>query len=179
MIWSSFATEHGAQPMPKQPAFPGLKHAMTKKRTRREVFFLAIRGPKRRSATARRCAVLPGSNRAVTAFRTRPPSSTSAICRSGTGAERGRGSRCGPARGAMQRSLTRRLRPGTKRVRGLDTSTARLHDARVWNALLHGGETSVWAELPSKRRARGRVHRAGQGLGCHAESAKGQSAGSA
>ena len=28
----------------------------------------------------------------------------------------------------------------------LKTSTARLHDSQVWDALLHGGETSVWAD---------------------------------
>jgi IS5 family transposase len=28
----------------------------------------------------------------------------------------------------------------------LDTSTARLHDSQVWDALLHGNETSVWAD---------------------------------
>ena len=61
----------------------------------------------------------------------------------------------------------------------LETSTARLHGARVWVALLHGEETAVWAGLPLERhwsgrqwrrlcqcRARGRIHGAGQGLGC-------------
>ena len=33
----------------------------------------------------------------------------------------------------------------------LETSTARLHDSQVWDALLHGEETSVWAELPLSR----------------------------
>jgi hypothetical protein len=28
----------------------------------------------------------------------------------------------------------------------LDTSTAKLHDSQVWDALLHGEETSVWAD---------------------------------
>jgi transposase, IS5 family len=28
----------------------------------------------------------------------------------------------------------------------LDTSTAKLHDSQVWDELLHGGETSVWAD---------------------------------
>ncbi len=28
----------------------------------------------------------------------------------------------------------------------LETSTAKLHDARVWDALLQGGEFSVWAD---------------------------------
>jgi len=28
----------------------------------------------------------------------------------------------------------------------LDTSTARLHDSQVWDELLHGDETSVWAD---------------------------------
>ena len=36
-------------------------------------------------------------------------------------------------------------------VHSLETSTARLHDSQVWDALLHGEETSVWAELPSER----------------------------
>ena len=31
-------------------------------------------------------------------------------------------------------------------VHSLDTSTAKLHDSQVWDALLHGGETSVWAD---------------------------------
>lgn len=31
-------------------------------------------------------------------------------------------------------------------VHSLDTSTARLHDSQVWDDLLHGGETSVWAD---------------------------------
>jgi len=31
------------------------------------------------------------------------------------------------------------------------TSTARLHDSQVWDALLHGEETSVWAELSLER----------------------------
>ena len=28
----------------------------------------------------------------------------------------------------------------------LETSTARLHDSQVWDELLHGEETSVWAD---------------------------------
>ena len=28
----------------------------------------------------------------------------------------------------------------------LDTSTAKLHDSQVWDDLLHGAETSVWAD---------------------------------
>ena len=64
----------------------------------------------------------------------------------------------------------------------LETSTAKLHDSQVWDSLLHGDETSVWAPsrackhaLPGngqrlcQRRARGRIHGAGQGLGCHAQ----------
>ena len=31
-------------------------------------------------------------------------------------------------------------------VHSLDTSTAKLHDARVWDALRHGEEVSVWAD---------------------------------
>ena len=31
-------------------------------------------------------------------------------------------------------------------VHSLDTSTAKLHDSQVWDALLHGEETSVWAD---------------------------------
>ncbi len=31
-------------------------------------------------------------------------------------------------------------------VHSLDTSTAKLHDSQVWDGLLHGGETSVWAD---------------------------------
>ena len=36
-------------------------------------------------------------------------------------------------------------------VHSLDTSTAKLHDARVWDDLLHGDEVSVRAELPLER----------------------------
>jgi transposase, IS5 family len=31
-------------------------------------------------------------------------------------------------------------------VHSLDTTTAKVHDSRVWDDLLHGGETSVWAD---------------------------------
>ena len=31
-------------------------------------------------------------------------------------------------------------------VHSLETSTAKVHDSRVWDELLHGGETSVWAD---------------------------------
>ena len=31
-------------------------------------------------------------------------------------------------------------------VHSLDTSTAKLHDSQVWDELLHGGKTSVWAD---------------------------------
>ncbi len=31
-------------------------------------------------------------------------------------------------------------------VHSLETTTARVHDSRVWDDLLHGGETSVWAD---------------------------------
>ena len=31
-------------------------------------------------------------------------------------------------------------------VHSLETSTAKLHDSQVWDELLHGGETSVWAD---------------------------------
>ena len=31
-------------------------------------------------------------------------------------------------------------------VHSLETSTAKTHDSRVWEELLHGGETSVWAD---------------------------------
>ena len=31
-------------------------------------------------------------------------------------------------------------------VHSLDTSTAKVHDSQVWDALLHGRETSVWAD---------------------------------
>ncbi len=31
-------------------------------------------------------------------------------------------------------------------VHSLDTSTAKVHDSRVWDDLLHGDETSVWAD---------------------------------
>jgi IS5 family transposase len=31
-------------------------------------------------------------------------------------------------------------------VHSLETTTAKVHDSQVWNALLHGAETSVWAD---------------------------------
>jgi transposase, IS5 family len=31
-------------------------------------------------------------------------------------------------------------------VHSLDTTTAKVHDSRIWDDLLHGGETSVWAD---------------------------------
>jgi IS5 family transposase len=31
-------------------------------------------------------------------------------------------------------------------VHSLETTTAKVHDSRVWDELLHGGETSVWAD---------------------------------
>jgi IS5 family transposase len=31
-------------------------------------------------------------------------------------------------------------------VHNLETTTAKVHDSQVWDALLHGGETSVWAD---------------------------------
>ncbi len=31
-------------------------------------------------------------------------------------------------------------------VHSLDTSTVKLHDSRIWDDLLHGGEISVWAD---------------------------------
>ena len=33
----------------------------------------------------------------------------------------------------------------------LDTTTAKVHDSRVWDELLHGEEASIWAELPLER----------------------------
>jgi IS5 family transposase len=39
----------------------------------------------------------------------------------------------------------------------LDTSTAKLHDSQVWDALLHDNETSVWADkgyVSAEREAR-------------------------
>ena len=67
----------------------------------------------------------------------------------------------------------------------LETSTAKLHDSRVWDDLLHGNETSVWAPsrackhaLPGsgrgicQRRARGRIQWARPILGCHAQGPK-------
>jgi IS5 family transposase len=31
-------------------------------------------------------------------------------------------------------------------VHSLETTTAKVHDSQVWNELLHGAETSVWAD---------------------------------
>ena len=36
-------------------------------------------------------------------------------------------------------------------VHSLDTTTAKVHDSRVWDALLHGSETSVWADKAMNR----------------------------
>jgi IS5 family transposase len=67
-------------------------------------------------------------------------------------------------------------------VHSLQTTTAKTHDARVWDDLLHGAETSVWAELPlarhwserqwrrlCQRGAGGRVRGPRQGLGGDAQ----------
>ena len=67
---------------------------------------------------------------------------------------------------------------GSGIVHSLGTTTAKVHDSQVWDALLHGEETSVWAELPSEhhwserqwrrlcqRCAGGRVLRPRQGTG--------------
>jgi IS5 family transposase len=35
---------------------------------------------------------------------------------------------------------------GSGVIHSLETSTAKLHDSQVWDALLHGNETSVWAD---------------------------------
>ena len=57
----------------------------------------------------------------------------------------------------------------------LDTSTAKLHDSRVWDELLHGEETSVWADKGYVSAEReGSVPGTGQGLGCHAQGPEGQ-----
>jgi IS5 family transposase len=63
-------------------------------------------------------------------------------------------------------------------MHSLQTTTAKTHDARVWDELLHGAENSVWAELPlarhwserqwrrlCQRGAGGRVRGPRQGLG--------------
>jgi IS5 family transposase len=36
----------------------------------------------------------------------------------------------------------------------LETSTAKLHDSQVWDALLHGDEASVWTDKGYVRAAR-------------------------
>jgi IS5 family transposase len=74
-------------------------------------------------------------------------------------------------------------------VHSLQTTTAKTHDARVWDDLLHGTETSVWAELPFERHwserqwrrlcqrgAGGRVRGPRQGLGGDEEGAEGRPA---
>jgi hypothetical protein len=38
------------------------------------------------------------------------------------------------------------LRRSARVVHRLDITTANTHDSQVWDALLHGGETSVWAD---------------------------------
>ena len=67
---------------------------------------------------------------------------------------------------------------GSGIVHSLGTTTAKVHDSQVWDELLHGEETSVWAELPLERHwserqwrrlcqrcAGGRVLRSRQGVG--------------
>jgi len=52
----------------------------------------------------------------------------------------------------------------------LETSTARLHDSQVWDELLHGGETSVWADkgyVSAEREAA--FTGPGKAWGCHAQ----------
>ncbi len=46
MIWENLTSLYGALPMPKQPAFPGLRDAMKKKQTRRELLLAAMHAVK-------------------------------------------------------------------------------------------------------------------------------------
>jgi hypothetical protein len=58
-------------------------------------------------------------------------------------------------------------------VHSLETTTAKVHDSRVWDELLHGKETSVWADRGYVSAAReARVLRAGQVLGRHTQGAQ-------
>ena len=59
----------------------------------------------------------------------------------------------------------------------LETSTAKVHDSRIWDELLHGEETSVWADkgYVSAEREAAFTER-GQGLGRHAQGAEGRQA---
>ena len=50
-------------------------------------------------------------------------------------------------------------------VHGLETTTAKVHDSQVWDTLLHGDETSVWADRGHVSAVRGRVLGARQGVG--------------
>lgn len=56
----------------------------------------------------------------------------------------------------------------------LETTTAKVHDSKVWDDLLHGRETSVWADKGCQRLARGRIFRSRQVLGRHAKGAQGR-----
>jgi IS5 family transposase len=58
-----------------------------------------------------------------------------------------RGERPGDVACAMGVSI-RTVYKWRKRYReeGLDTTTAKVHDSQIWDDLLHGGETSVWAD---------------------------------
>jgi transposase, IS5 family len=67
----------------------------------------------------------------------------------------------------------------SRTVHSLEATTAKVHDSRVRDDLLHGDETSVWADVGlCQRRARGRLRRAGQGLGRHAQGPEGRPAAS-
>jgi transposase, IS5 family len=61
-------------------------------------------------------------------------------------------------------------------VHSLEATTAKVHDSRVWDELLHGEEKSVWADGLYQRRARGRLQQGRQGLGRHAQGAQGRPA---
>ncbi len=60
-------------------------------------------------------------------------------------------------------------------VHSLETTTAKVHDSRVWDELLHGrGDIGLGRQGLCQRRARGRILRPRQVLGRHAEGAQGR-----
>jgi transposase-like protein len=59
-------------------------------------------------------------------------------------------------------------------VHSLETTTAKVHDSRVWDNLLHGGETSVWTDQAYVNAARAEAFvPARQVLGCDAQGPQG------
>ena len=60
--------------------------------------------------------------------------------------DEGYGCRVSRARRIFTRPAHRLASPRCAETHSLETSTAKLHDSQVWDKVLHGEETSVWAD---------------------------------